>query len=167
MSKNDDRDIDSPQTDRLRLLRARLESESNDSLKLLKDFTDNPICSVSVDESVPCIVIIWKQYATSTQLRFIHESVLGLLEKHRVTKILGDDTLLPTIHTEDQTWITENWMPRAMAAGLRFACSKTPDSHFGKISVRSVQSVAPRGLVVRAFENLNEAKSWLKGASAN
>src|SRR5271170_3652719 len=115
MSKNDDyrngNQRHEEQSEPLRLLRARLEIESSDSVKLLKDFKENPICSVRLDESVPCIVVVWKQYATSTQLRFIHESILGLLEKHRVTKILGDDTLLPTIHAEDQTWIAENWMP--------------------------------------------------------
>jgi thiamine monophosphate kinase len=68
---------------------------------------------MSLDKSVPCIAITWKQYATSTQLRFVHENVLQMLMRQRVSKILGDDTALPTIHAEDRVWITEDWMPRA------------------------------------------------------
>jgi len=146
-------------------LRARLSTESSDSLKLANNVTENPICSIRLDESVQAIVVVWKQHATSSQLRFIHENILHLLEKHRVSKVLGDDTYLPTIHAEDREWIVGNWMPRAIAAGLKFACSKEPNSYFGKISVTSVQSIAPSGLLTRSFHNLEEAKLWLQEVS--
>jgi len=72
---------------------------------------------VSIDENIPAIVVLWKGYATGTQLRFVHENILDQLRKHGMSKVLGDDTGLPTIHAEDQSWIVENWMPRAIAAG--------------------------------------------------
>jgi hypothetical protein len=152
------------ESDSLNRLRAQLETESGDSRKLLKNLKDNPICSLTFDEAIPAVVIIWRQYATSTQLRFIHESILGLLQKHAASKILGDDTDLPTIPAEDQAWIVEDWMPRAIVAGLKFACCKRPDSYFGRVSVRSVQSVAPKGLATREFDNFDEARRWLKSA---
>lgn len=157
--------IKSELSDSLSKLRVQLETESSDGIKLLNNLKDNPICSVSLEESVPCIKVIWKQYATSTQLRFIHESILRLLQKHGVVKILGDDTALLTIHAEDQAWIVHDWMPRAIAAGLKFASSKNPDSYFGKVSVSSVQSALPIGIVVRSFERLDDAKRWLSGVS--
>lgn len=79
------------------ILRARLANESGDSVKLLNDISDNPICSVTVDETVPYTKVIWKRYATTTQLGFIHESILHLIQEHRVNEILGDDAALPTI----------------------------------------------------------------------
>jgi hypothetical protein len=105
-------------------LRDLLKKESGDSLKLLRDVKNSPICSISFDDTVPCISVVWKQYATSTQLRFVHETILHMLGKYRVSKVLGDDTALPTIHADDQTWITRNWMPRAIAAGLKAAAGK-------------------------------------------
>jgi hypothetical protein len=149
--------------DNLGQLRLLLEAESSDSLKLLKDITNNPICSVTVDESVPCIFVVWKQYATSTQLRFIREYILELIKHDGATKVLGDDTRLPTIHAEDQKWIVEDWMPRAMAAGLRFCCSRSPDAYFGKVAVSNVQSIAPHGLVTRRFDVMEDATQWLRG----
>lgn len=150
-------------SDNLTILRTRLASESGDSIKLLHDLKDNPICSVTLDETVPCIKVVWKQYATSTQLRFIHESLLHLIQKHRVNKILGDDTALPTIAAEDQAWIAYDWMPRAIAAGLRFAGSKNSESYFGRVSVNSIQLAVPKGVIIRSFETLEDAKRWLTG----
>jgi hypothetical protein len=146
----------------LRELREQLRRDSRDSFQLLKNFRENPICSVTVNEEARCINVVWKQYATQNQLRFIHENLLTLIRRHRVCKILGDDTALPTIPTEDQTWIVENWMPRAIGSGLKFAASKTPESYFGKLSIRSIQSVVPPGLEFRSFERLQDAQAWLQ-----
>jgi hypothetical protein len=53
--------------------------------------------------------------------------------------------MLAMIHAEDQAWVVEDWMPRAMAAGLRVAASKSPASYFGKISVDNlIKSVRAR-----------------------
>ncbi len=65
-----------------------------------------------MDSEVPCITVVWKRYATSAQLRYVHEQLLCLLGGGGVA-VLGDDTQLPTIHREDQRWIAENWWPRA------------------------------------------------------
>jgi hypothetical protein len=146
-------------------LRTRLRAESSDGLKLLKSLQQNPICSVSIDDSVPCIQIVWKRYATSTQLRFVHESLIQMLKEHGVVKILGDDTALPTIHADDQRWIVENWMPRAKAAGLLAAASKRPTAYFGKLAVEAVQSVAPAGLHMASFEDIVAARDWLRNCA--
>ena len=88
-----------------------------------------------------------------------------MLTRHRVSRILGDDTALPTIHAEDRVWITENWMPRARAAGLVAAASKRPDAYFGQLAVENVQSVAPTGVTLRSFDKLEDAREWLRKAS--
>jgi len=145
-------------------LRVRLQTESSDSLKLLRDIRNNPVCSVIFDESVPCILVLWRNYATSTQFRFVHENVLYLLRKHGLDKILGDDTDLPTIHNEDQAWLVDDWMPRAIASGLRATANKRPSAHFGKISVSNVQACLPPLLITRSFDNIEEARAWLRDA---
>ncbi len=76
-------------------LRDKLRQDTRDSFQLVSNFWDNPICSIIHDEAHHCIVVVWKQYATQIQLRYIHENLLTLICKHRVDKILGDDTALP------------------------------------------------------------------------
>jgi hypothetical protein len=66
-------------TDNLRALREKLRQDTRDSFQLLENFWDNPICSIIHDEANHCIIVVWKQYATQIQLRYIHESLLTLI----------------------------------------------------------------------------------------
>jgi hypothetical protein len=66
------------------------------------------------------------------------------------------------IHAEDQAWIIKDWLPRAMAAGLRAAAHKSPVGHFGKVSVDNVISGIAVKISLQTFESLDEARGWLK-----
>ena len=151
--------------DHLSELRERLCRDSRDSLQLLRNFQDNPICSVVLDEADRSITVVWKQYATKAQFRYIHENLLTLICKHGICKILGDDTALPTIPSEDRVWIVDKWFPRAVECGLRFAASKNPASYFGRLSVGQIQSAAPAELECRSFERLDDAREWLEAVT--
>lgn len=147
-------------------LRQAVAAEGSDGQELLNDLEHNPICSVALDGEIPCILLKWNRYATSAQLRYVHECLLRLIETGGVSKILADDTALPTIHTQDQRWITSDWMPRAVAAGFRAVATKKPAAYFGRISVENVALEAPTELTIRAFEDLGEARAWLKAFPA-
>ena len=107
-------------------------------------------------------MIVWRRYATSAQLRFIHEAIIQMLAQHKASKILGDDSDLPIVHAEDQKWITEDWMPRAKAAGLKAAATKVSVAFFGKLSIASIQSRLAREIAIRAFPNIHQARTWLR-----
>ena len=154
-------------SDPLRELWEKLRQDSRDSFRLLQNFRDNPICSIMHDEGNHCIVVVWRQCATQIQFRYIHEKLLSLICEHRVFKILGDDTALPAIPSEERFWIINEWFPRAVECGLRFAASKRPDAHFGRLAVSHIQSAAPAGLKCRCFEGLEEAKEWLETVTAS
>jgi hypothetical protein len=104
--------------------------------------------------------------ALQLQLRYTHESLLTLTCKHRVYKILGDDTALLAIPSEDRFWIVDEWFRRAVECGLRFAASKRPASYFGKLAVGHIQSAAPAGIECRSFEQLHAAREWLETVTA-
>jgi hypothetical protein len=142
-------------------LKAALKAESSDGRRLLEDPANNPVCLVGYDADVPCVTVIWKGYATSTQLRFVHEEALLLPATRKAHKMLGDETEVATIHSDDQKWIVENWMPRAVAAGLRVSASKRPTSYFGRLSVDNIRSAA-NAHIMRTFDDLREARNWLK-----
>jgi len=75
-------------------LREQLAAEGSDGALLAANIQDNPICSIFLEETIPCLIVIWKRYATSMQLRFIHETIIIALETHNLSKILSDDTEL-------------------------------------------------------------------------
>jgi hypothetical protein len=145
----------------------RLRSDSLDSLQLLSSLTENPICSVEVDASVPCVAVIWKRYATSLQLRFVHENILTLLETHDLHAVLGDDTALPIILAEDRRWIADDWMPRAIASGLLAAASVKPSASWGQAAVSSVQGILAQHMETGSFDDRETARRWLQAVLAN
>jgi hypothetical protein len=153
--------------DSLRDLREQLRQGSRDSFQLLENIWDNPICSIRHDEESRCIFIAWRQYATQTQFRYIHEKLLRVICEHQVLKILGDDTALPAIPSEDRFWIIDDWFPRAVQCGLRYAASKVPEAYFGKLAVNHIQSSAPADLTIRSFEKIEEARAWLNNVAAS
>lgn len=156
---------DRQETESLRQLAQLVRTESSDGARLVSNLADNPICRVTLDPDVPCILVVWQRYATSAQLRFIHERLLELLRREHMSRILGDDSSLALIHVDDQVWICEDWLPRAAAAGLKAAASKSPYAFFGKQSVANVQSGAPSSVTLRSFETLNDARAWLSSTA--
>jgi hypothetical protein len=115
-----------------------------------------------VDAEIPCVLLVWGRYATSAQLRYVHECALDLLRRNALHKILGDDSALAVIPVDDQAWLREDWMPRALSSGLKASASKCPNGFFGRQSVANVMSHAPRGIAMRSFEKLDEARAWLQ-----
>lgn len=147
-------------------LQEQLRRESHDSSLLVSDLRENPVCSVTLDHAAHLVLVRWRQYATHAQLCFVHESILQLVAKHRICKLLGDDTALPLVPSEDQSWIVENWMPRAIAAGLRFIANKTPNAYFGKLSIDAIRTMTPQGLEFRSFRSVTDARRWLTNLSS-
>jgi hypothetical protein len=130
-------------SDHLRWLREKLRQDTRDSFQLLQNFWDNPICSINHDEANHCIIVVWNQSATQIQLRYIHENLLTLICKHRVYKILGDDTALPAIPSEDRFWIIDEWFPRPWNA----ACALPPVKGLPPILATSPSATSSRRLL--------------------
>jgi hypothetical protein len=123
---------------------------------------DNPICTLSYNKNVNCIEVVWRKYATSPQLRYVHELILCMLVQYSVSKILGDYTDLPIIHAEDQRWIVEQWLPRAMAAGLKAAASVISMTFFGRVAIGAIQATLARKVQARNYRDVHSARRWLK-----
>lgn len=149
-------------TEYLRQLTETVRAESSDGARLVSDLQNNPICRITLDPALHCVALEWGRYATSAQLRFVHECLLALLQREGLHKILGDDSALAVITVDDQAWLCEDWMPRAAVAGLKAGASKTPHAFFGKQSIANVQSGAPAGIALRSFDSLDEARAWLQ-----
>jgi hypothetical protein len=137
--------------------------ETLEARELLSDLQNNPVCSVLIDADVPCLTVIWKREASSAQLRVVHETLIELIRRHKISKILGDDTALPHIDPKDQAWIARDWMPRAAEAGLKLAANKSPDAYFGRLAVETIKA-SQSVLAIRSFEQFEEARRWLKNA---
>ena len=119
--------------------------------------------SVEYDVDIPCIVMTWQGYATSAMFRAANEQVLDVIAERRAKKLLGDITDFVLIGAEDQAWLNENWLPRAMDVGLRIAALVTPTFYFNRVAVDNVvKKLDPIRLQVAYFATRGEAADWLK-----
>jgi hypothetical protein len=141
---------------------SKLVAESHDGAQLLQKPYDNPICKLSYNKNVKCIEVVWRKYASSPQLRYIHEIILCMLVRYKASKILGDDSDPPIIHAEDQRWIVQQWLPRARTVGLKAAASVISMTFFGRVAISSIQSEFAPEVQVGNFHNVHSARRWLK-----
>jgi hypothetical protein len=118
-------------------------------------------CSLALDETLPAIVVVWNGYATTEQLRAVHARLLEMISAYHVTKILADDTALPTVAAADQRWINDHWMPRAVSCGLRAVATKRATGYFGQVAIESIPAGAPKSLEISTFETISAARQWL------
>ena len=119
--------------------------------------------SVDYDVDVPCVVMSWRGYATSAVFRAANEQVLQMIADRRAKKLLGDITEFVLIGAEDQDWLNNEWLPKAMESGLRLAALVTPTFYFNRVAVDNVvKRLDPARLQVAYFATRDEALAWLK-----
>jgi len=104
---------------------------------------------------------IWKGDVTVDEVIEGCKVSLDFLEEYKPEKILNDNTQLTGSWDEANDWIAQNWMPRALAAGLKkFAHVISPDI-FGALSAEELVTKVS-GFEMRIFEDESEARAWLK-----
>lgn len=147
-------------------LRDLVRRESSEGRSLAANPHDNCVCTIGIDTGADCVELVWKNYATSNQLRFVHEFMLLQVLSQDLSAILGDDTLVPTVHAEDRKWIVEDWMPRARKCGLARIAATVSHRHFGRVAIDEVHLAAPPGIEIRTFPEFAAAREWLRTAGA-
>jgi hypothetical protein len=116
---------------------------------------------------VPCVLMVWRGYHTSSSFRAQNEEVLELLKQHGATKILCDVRQFLLIGATDQSWLNYNWLPRALDAGLRHCALVTPVYFFNQVAVQSVvDRIETPVLRVEYFETAEPARRWLQRVDA-
>jgi hypothetical protein len=126
-------------------------------------WTLSSACEIHYDREVPCVVMVWQGYFTSPEFRAANERVLALLRETASSKLLGDVTNFTLIGAGDQRWLNDDWIPRAIGAGLRACALVQPVYYFNKVAVDSVaRQVDPARLSIGYFNDRASARDWLR-----
>jgi len=121
------------------------------------------IYKIYFDESIPCVRMDWNGYATSRQFREGTEQMLEALSKHRTAKVLADTKNMVLISGEDQDWLTEEFLPKAIQAGFRAIALVKPVHYFNKVAVETIAFKANQEkLRIQFFNDIEEAREWLR-----
>jgi hypothetical protein len=80
------------------------------------------------------------------------DAVIRALRAHRGSRCLVDNRK-KAIKAADQEWIAENWLPRAVGAGLRLTAIVEPESGPALVIIKAID--------VRYFSTVVRAAEWL------
>ncbi|HEX5112071.1 MAG TPA: STAS/SEC14 domain-containing protein [Saprospiraceae bacterium] len=119
--------------------------------------------NIYFDEITNSVVMEWDGYATSSEFKEGTEIMLNNMIKHNTFKVLADIKDMVLIGSEDQQWLLDQFLPRAIEFGFKAIAIIKPDAYFNKVAVESVSyKVDKEKLDIVFFDNIDEAKAWLK-----
>lgn len=103
----------------------------------------------------------WQGWASPVEFRAANDALVRAIVDHRGSKILGDSREIRVIQESDQDWVSSDWFPRILAAGLTRMALVLPASGLAKMNIdRLVSRVADR-LDVAYSPTVAEARIWL------
>jgi len=119
--------------------------------------------NIYFDRKINAVVMEWDGYATSNQFKEGTELMLNTLIKHNCVKVLADIKDMVLIGMEDQQWLDQHFLPRAIEFGFKAIAIIRPEHYFNKVAVESISyKVDKDKLAINFFDNVDEAKAWLK-----
>jgi hypothetical protein len=89
------------------------------------------------------------------------DAVIRALRAHRGSRCLVDGRKMKVIKQADQEWITGNWLPRALAAGLRLTAIVQPASGLATMNIDDMARVSDTEMGFRYFSTVERAAQWL------
>lgn len=114
------------------------------------------------DESCQSVLVEWKIYTEGEEYRAIVESSLNLMKQKRGTRYLVDARQLGPIRQIDQTWMNNEWFPRAFAAGLRSTAIVSPKAAVARLSVKQLMGkINNVNYYTAYFDDIEAARQWL------
>lgn len=126
-------------------------------------YFDEPFLAVSSVEEGNIIWAEWKGTPAGEPLRNGLAAGLKAVVENQSSKWLADTRHLGTMDPLDVKWVNDNWIPRAVAAGIRWMAFVTPVRVIMQIQVKSFMArIDGRELANSYFGNIDEAWAWLR-----
>jgi hypothetical protein len=96
-------------------------------------------------------------------IQAFYEQALILLISTGVRRILSEHGARAPLPVAAQEWLTNNWIPRAMAQANAHHCAIVEGADpMHRLSTQSVVSTAPIGFKFKRFDNFVAADTWLR-----
>jgi hypothetical protein len=108
-----------------------------------------------------------RRFVHGEELRSVLEKGLELIITHRACKWLSDDRGNAPLTPQDAEWAEREWAPRVVAAGWKYWAVVMPQKITGQMYMRRrIAKYEERGLIVRTFEDPDDALVWLERQKA-
>ena len=120
------------------------------------------VASVKWDEDGQLVLVEWRGWANATEFSELLDAEIAALRKHHGTRMLADCRRQKGLSAVDQDRANENWLPRALVAGLKRFAVVLPSSGLAAANLKErLGKVRPGALELAYFATPEEARAWL------
>ncbi len=130
--------------------------------KELKNESGQIFLTIEFDALNQWVYANWSGYQTRASIRQGADTYLEVLAQYNCPYLLNDNRWVAGPWSQVTEWITQDWVPRAIALGLiHFAHVISPES-LARLSAENLQHRISASLQMQIFENAEKAKEWLR-----
>lgn len=104
----------------------------------------------------------WNGRQTVESVKDGCEQILQFLKAERTHKLLNDNTNVTNIWSDSAEWVATDFGPRCASSGLEYVAWVYSPDHFSRLSADEVMEHHISSTVTIAFDNVEEAKDWLR-----
>jgi hypothetical protein len=120
------------------------------------------VASVRWDQASRCVLVEWEGWADSNEFKELLDAEVKALLEHRGSRLLADCRQQKVISPADQDQANKEWVPRALAAGLKRFAVVVPRSGLAAMNLKDALGKVPdTAFQVAYFATVEEAKAWL------
>ena len=125
-------------------------------------FNTPGVASVRWDQEGQLVLVEWQGWANSTEFTALLDAEIQALKKHHGSRVLADCRRQRVLNPADQDRANREWVPRALAAGLKQFAVVVPTSVLAEVNLKhSLDKVPAAALDVAYFATPEEARTWL------
>lgn len=128
----------------------------------LTSATGKVFLTVEYDEASNLIYNNWVGYVSPENVKLGSMAVLEAFQTYKTPYGLNDNRLLVGRWDDSVSWIEKEWMPKAIAAGLRYYAHIANHESFAAASAADMLQRAHGLFQMHIFDDMESAKRWLK-----
>jgi SpoIIAA-like len=128
-------------------------------------FSRRGVADVTWDANWNVVHIEAQGWADTAESRAVLDSAIRAMTDHQGSRWLVDGRDIRAIKQSHQDWITEDLLPRALAAGLRVAAIVIPTSAEAMMNIDDMAKAADNAIDVRYFSTVEKARQWLAASA--
>lgn len=119
------------------------------------------VASVRWDEANQTVTVTWDGWANSEEFQAILESEVQAMQDHSGSRLLADCRRQRILNPEAQEKASQEWMPKAIAAGLKRFAVVLPVNEMAASHLQQRLAAPPQPVEVGFFASVDEAQQWL------
>ena len=120
------------------------------------------VATVRWEPTLELVQVDWEGWANSAEFVALLDAEVRALSEHRGSRLLADCRRQRFLSPIDQDKADREWLPRALAAGLKRFAIVLPTSALAAMNLEDRLGKIPgTTLEIAYFEGLDEARTWI------